>query len=167
MMPTSVYALSYPTPRLTSITGKPKTGAPCILRRELYAKARTVPSMANGTRGLLVLVMPADEYLTLTGIAFVAPPPPGNPPVVAQNTLTLCGHQSIRPLEPLPSRGPSAAKLSNRWSRCQAAAYPLPNYPTVGAAYKPRPVRCQTIRPLEPLTSRCQSAAKLSDRWSR
>jgi hypothetical protein len=89
MMPTSVSALSYPTPRLTAITGKPKTGSLRVLRRELYANARAVPSMANGIRGHLGLVMPADEYLTLTGIAFVAPPPPGNPPVVAQNTQTL------------------------------------------------------------------------------
>ncbi|KAL3939000.1 MAG: hypothetical protein SGARI_001528, partial [Bacillariaceae sp.] len=73
-------SLSYPTPVLTAIVGKPKAATLRTIRREVYANARAVPSLANGQRGHLGVIMPAAEYLVLAGAAYIPPPPPGAPP---------------------------------------------------------------------------------------
>lgn len=94
-MMNSTLALSYPTPKLTTIHVKRKAGSLPILRRKMYANARAIPSLVNGTRGHLGLVMPATEYLALTGVAFVEPPQPGLPPDAAPNTQALMIAQQL------------------------------------------------------------------------
>ena len=52
-----------------------------ILKRELSANAMAIPSThGGGAHGHLALIMPATDYLTLTGQAFDVPVHPRNAP---------------------------------------------------------------------------------------
>ena len=88
-------ALSYPHPTLTPIEGKPTALTLRGLRREIYANARNIPSVANGNRGLHGAIMPPAEYQNLPGVnaPFVVPPAPGNPPLNAANIQELLVNQ--------------------------------------------------------------------------
>ena len=74
--------LTFPHPKLTPIIGTPNNTALKHLTKELYANARAIPSTrGGGGHGHLGLVMPAAEYMVVTGVAFQLPAHPGPGPV--------------------------------------------------------------------------------------
>lgn len=74
--------LTFPHPTLTKIHGKPTNTTIKLLRKEVYANARAIPSThGGGAHGHLGLIMPAAEYLALAGQAFDLPAHPGAAPV--------------------------------------------------------------------------------------
>ena len=63
------------------MTTKPTNATIQVLQRELYANARAIDSTrGGGAHGHLAIIMPADKYLLLAGVAFNAPVHPGNAP---------------------------------------------------------------------------------------
>ncbi len=94
--------LTFPHPKLTPIVSTPNNTALKHLTKELYANARAIPSTrGGGGHGHLGLIMPAAEYLVVTGVAFQLPAHPSY-----RHTLGL--HQSI----PLAQMQPSVKKRS-------------------------------------------------------
>lgn len=78
--------LNFPHPHLTVIIGKPTYAGVRRLQKELYANAKTIPSLLGGGRnGHLALVMTAPEYLVLSNVAYVEPVHPGTQPVHPAN----------------------------------------------------------------------------------
>jgi hypothetical protein len=70
-------SLTFPHPDLTIIMGKPTYATVCKLQKELYANARTIPSMlGGGHNGHLALVMTNIEYLVISAATKPTPPPP-------------------------------------------------------------------------------------------
>ena len=81
-MTSSTSTLTFPHPKLTPIIGTPNNTALKHLTKELYANARAIPSTrGGGGHGHLGLVMPAAEYMVVTGVAFQLPAHPGPGPV--------------------------------------------------------------------------------------
>jgi len=67
---------------LTKIVDQPTNATLQLLQQQLYTNAMAVHSnLGGGENGHLALVMPADQYLTRTQVAFVPPPHPGADPV--------------------------------------------------------------------------------------
>jgi len=74
--------LTFPHPKLTPIIGTPNNTTLKHLTKELYANARAIPSTCRGGgHGHLGLIMPAAEYMVVTGSAFQLPAQPGPGPV--------------------------------------------------------------------------------------
>ena len=78
-------SLPFPHPVLTPITDGPPTLVSIkTLQRQLYANAKSIPTtLGGGANGYLALVMPDADYLARTGVAFPAPPHPGDQPIHA------------------------------------------------------------------------------------
>lgn len=77
-------ALVFPHPSLSPITGQPTSTSLKLLHKEVFTNARAIPSTrGGGAHGHLGLVMPAANYLALTGHAFMLPLHPGAAPVHA------------------------------------------------------------------------------------
>jgi hypothetical protein len=75
-----------PLTKLDSVQ-EPTAEAVHLLRRELSANARMIPTqLAGGRHGHLGLVMPATEYLTLAGEAYHLPEPPDIPDYTAHKS---------------------------------------------------------------------------------
>ena len=70
--------LPFPHPKLTPIQGKPTNASIKILKKEVYANARAIPSQRGGGKhGHLGLVMENLAYATVTGKAWNLPEHPG------------------------------------------------------------------------------------------
>jgi hypothetical protein len=68
----------YPHPTLTPVTGKPDAASLKLLRKEVYANTKSVPSTAGGgLNGHLGLAMPTAAYVIRAGIIFEQPDHPG------------------------------------------------------------------------------------------
>jgi hypothetical protein len=81
---TSTSSLPFPHPTLTPIIGKPDAATLKLLRKEVYANTKSVPSTAGGgLNGHLGIAMPAGAYTIRAGQAFVDPAHPGPLPVHA------------------------------------------------------------------------------------
>jgi hypothetical protein len=81
---TSTSSLPFPHPNLTPIVGKPDSAALKLLRKEVYANTKSVPSTAGGgLNGHLGISMPAGAYTIRAGQPFVEPAHPGPLPVHA------------------------------------------------------------------------------------
>ena len=78
-------SLPFPHPVLTPITDGPPTLVSIkTLQRQLYANAKSIPTtLGGGANGYLALVMPDADYLARAGVAFPAPPHPGDQPIHA------------------------------------------------------------------------------------
>ncbi len=81
---TSTSYLPFPHPTLTPIIGKPDAATLKLLRKEVYANTKSVPSTAGGgLNGHLGIAMPAGAYTIRAGQAFVDPAHPGPLPIHA------------------------------------------------------------------------------------
>jgi hypothetical protein len=81
---TSTSSLPFPHPTLTPIIGKPDAATLKLLRKEVYANTKSVPSTAGGgLNGHLGIAMPAGAYTIRAGQPFVKPAHPGPLPVYA------------------------------------------------------------------------------------
>ena len=80
----------FPHPTLTPITGDPTRTSLQLLKKQLFANARAVPTNLGGGRyGHLALLMTPAEYTALPNTApFPAPPHPGPLPLHDQAQLT-------------------------------------------------------------------------------
>jgi hypothetical protein len=77
--------LTFPHPILTVITGTPTNSSLQLLKKQLFANARAIPSTrGGGANGHLALIMTAAVYLARTNIAFDLPVHPGPAPAHAQ-----------------------------------------------------------------------------------
>jgi hypothetical protein len=90
--------LTFPHSDLTSIMGKPTYATVCKLQKELYANARTIPSMlGGGNNGRLALVMTDAEYLVISDVNYDEPIHPGAQPMYQANAtaaqITEANHQ--------------------------------------------------------------------------
>ena len=73
--------LTFPHPELTTISGKPTYATVHKLQKELYANAKSIPSMlGGGQNGHLALVMTAAEYLVISAVTYDEPVHPGAQP---------------------------------------------------------------------------------------
>lgn len=78
---------TFPYPTLTVIEGKPTAATLLVLRKEIYANARSVHcDLGGGANGYLGVVMPPAQYTLRTLKVFTAPVHPGPLPVYAANT---------------------------------------------------------------------------------
>jgi hypothetical protein len=81
---TSTSSLPFPHPTLTPIIGKLDAATLKLLRKEVYANTKSVPSTAGGgLNGHLGIAMPAGAYTISAGQAFDDPAHPGPLPVHA------------------------------------------------------------------------------------
>ena len=80
-MSSTAPTLAFLHPALTKISGQPSNTSITLLTREIYANARTIPSLCGGgAHGHLGTVMSDANYLKLTTIAFMLPNHPGANP---------------------------------------------------------------------------------------
>ena len=81
----------FPHPILTVITGKPTNSTIKLLRKEIYANARAIPSIQGGGRhGHLGMIMHELTYTNLARAEFIEPVHPGSNPQHGENAT---GHQ--------------------------------------------------------------------------
>jgi hypothetical protein len=74
--------LTFLHPELTIIVGKPTYATVRKLQKELYANAKTIPSMlGGGHNGHLALVMTDAEYIIISAINYIKPVHPGAQPI--------------------------------------------------------------------------------------
>lgn len=96
-MTTTSSTLVFPKSTLTPITGKPTNATVKILKREVYANAKAIPSRrGGGANGHLGMILPAPDYAVLSpNTAWVLPAHPGaapthaagaSGPTIAENT---------------------------------------------------------------------------------
>ena len=90
-----------PHPKLTPIISTPNITVLKHLTKELYANVQAIPSTCGGGgHSHLGLIMPAAEYLVVTGIAFQLPAHPGPGPVhisapnAATHQETICTYDT-------------------------------------------------------------------------
>ena len=89
--------LTFPHAELTKIAGEPTNTAIKLLKKEIYANARAIPSTrGGGGHGHLGLVMPPADYLTLAGQAFDLPAHPGAAPAHAAGATQAQIAETIR-----------------------------------------------------------------------
>ena len=80
--PASTSTLSYPHPTLTPLRGKPTNTSLKLLRKEVYANARAIPSTrGGGNHGHLGHIMTVAQYAPIGAVAFTLPAHPGGAPV--------------------------------------------------------------------------------------
>ena len=90
-------AFSFPHPELTPIRGRPTNPTISLLRKEVYANCRAVPSLyGGGEHGHLGTIMPAAPYIALTGHAFTLPNAPGPAPVHLAGATNFEINETIR-----------------------------------------------------------------------
>ena len=81
--PKSTPTFNFPHPELTPIRGQPNSTTLKVLKSEIYANCRAIPSTyGGGLHGHLGLALPAAEYLALAGVAFNLPAHPGPTPTI-------------------------------------------------------------------------------------
>jgi hypothetical protein len=86
-MTTDATTYPFPHPTLTPVEGKPTAATLLLLRKEMYANARTIHSdLGGGGNGYLGVVIPSAQYTLRTLIPFTAPVHPGHLPVYASGT---------------------------------------------------------------------------------
>jgi hypothetical protein len=86
MAPPSIedYIAGFPNPIITKIQGLPTYETIAEVQRNLNANAASIETtLGGGTLGYLALTVDPAVYLTLAGVAFVAPVNPGWQPVIA------------------------------------------------------------------------------------
>lgn len=70
--------LVFPHPTLTIIKGKPTNATVQLLKKEVIANARSIPTHLDATHGYLSLLVEVDEYKKMNnGVAFPVPVHPG------------------------------------------------------------------------------------------
>ena len=119
---------SFPYPTLTSISEKPTPSTLQIIERELTANAMEVPSTrGGGDHGHAALVTSPEDYLNMTGVAFVPPQHPGQAPVHAPNATNAQIHAADttynRDLQEYLVYRDTATKLKNQLIKAVPAEY--------------------------------------------
>lgn len=89
--------LTFPHAELSPIVGEPTNTSLQLLRRQLYANARSIDSTrGGGNNGHLAILMSDAAYLARAGVAFVIPAHPGAAPVHAPAATAAQIAETIR-----------------------------------------------------------------------